>query len=660
MAAPPSDFFEAQSHALRQSRRLIVLFGLAVASMIALVYLAAIVLLGVTVDGAEQAGWLQPELLAVVAGGMLLLIGGGTGVRMAQLRKGGPAVASLLGGREVDPGTQDPGERRLWNVVEEMSIASGTPVPSVFVLDGEPGINAFAAGHSIHDAAVAVTRGAIETLSRDELQGVVAHEFSHILNGDMRLNVRLMGLLFGILLLTVIGRGILHGAAMGGGRRRGRGGGGGQVAIFGIVLVALGFLGVFFGRLMQAAVSRQREFLADAAAVQFTRNPQGLAGALRKIGSHSNGSTVTDHHAQEVGHLFFANGVRGAFSGLFSTHPPLEERIRRIDPTGDGELNAPAPTPAQAMGGAETASRGSTSQGRGGSRAPAPGLAAAGATFPLASAIVAAAGAPRPEHVAYARKLLAELDPELRDALRTPAGALATVGALLLSEDETVRTEQVRQLRDSLGEDAAREAEGLRPHVDALGAAGRLPLLDLALPALRQLPPERRAALRRVVPPLVRADGEVRTFDYALFHVLSRAVPGEEPGRGRRGKADPSALRSEIELLLSAVARAGADEEEDQRTAFERGIALLPIPGPWTFRARRELDLERVDAALSRLEGATPPAVKAFLEAAAEVVRADGRARVEEVEMLRALAEGLDAPMPPVLAEEAEPRNTDS
>lgn len=327
------EFYEAQDRARRKTRLLIFLFTLAVLAIIAIVY---IVVYALTRRGGPGVG-LDLGLLGLVAGGVIVLVGSGSGFRVSQLRRGGPAVAELLGGRRVEPGTSDPGERRLYNVVEEMALASGIPVPAVYVLEDEEGINAFAAGHTPEDAAVAVTRGALETLNRDELQGVIGHEFSHIFNGDMRINVRLMGLLFGLLLLAVVGR-ILLGVRAGGAQRRG---GDGRVALIGLALILVGLIGVFFGRLIQAAISRQREYLADAAAVQFTRNPSGLAGALRKIRDSEEvggpGGRIWNAHAEEANHFFFARGVGGVLAGLFATHPPLEERIRRLEPGGGGE-----------------------------------------------------------------------------------------------------------------------------------------------------------------------------------------------------------------------------------------------------------------------------------------------------------------------------------
>lgn len=337
------DFFEAQDVARRRTRLLVILFVAAVVLIILIIYIVVHYL-----RGPRPGEVIDPVLLAVVAGGVVLLVGTGSGYRTLQLRRGGPAVAELLGGRRISPTTTDPAERRLVNVVEEMAIASHIPVPAIYVLDNEEGINAFAAGHSPTDAAVTVTHGTLQALTRDELQGVIAHEFSHIFNGDMRLNLRLMGLLFGILLLAVLGRILLYtgprGAYRGGTNRRG--GGGGQIVLIGLALLLVGYIGVFFGRLIQAAISRQREYLADAAAVQFTRNPQGIAGALKKIGASLEaggpGAQIANAHAEEANHLFFARGIGGLATRLFASHPPLVERIRRIDPTFDGHFELPA------------------------------------------------------------------------------------------------------------------------------------------------------------------------------------------------------------------------------------------------------------------------------------------------------------------------------
>ena len=324
------DFFERQDKARRNTKLLVFYFTVAVLLLIVAVYVAvALIFTGVELknsSGDTTFNWAQPELFFGTALGTLAVISLGSVFKTMALSRGGRAVAELLDGRLVNPNSTDIHERKLLNVVEEMAIASGVPVPQVYVMDDEAGINAFAAGHSASDAAISVTRGCMTMLTRDELQGVIAHEFSHLLNGDMRLNLRLMGLIFGILCLTVIGRILVQ--------TRGKKN---PLPLLGLALIIIGWIGVLFGRLIQAAVSRQREFLADAAAVQFTRNPGGLAGALKKIGGLGAGSQLQAAHAEEASHFFFANGLKSSFFG-FATHPPLEERIRALDPAFDGKF----------------------------------------------------------------------------------------------------------------------------------------------------------------------------------------------------------------------------------------------------------------------------------------------------------------------------------
>jgi Zn-dependent protease with chaperone function len=674
------DFFDAQDHARKLSRRLVILYALAVAGLVLGVYLVAVVSFGyVRVDGVPQgSGLFQPGLFLAVAAGMGLLIGGGTAFRTAQLRKGGAAVAELLGGRRVDPGSADPREQVLLNVVEEMAIASGVPVPEVFVLENEAGINAFAAGHTLNDAAVAVTRGALESFTRDELQGVMAHEFSHILNGDMRLNVRLMGLLFGILLLTVVGRGILRGGFhVGGGRRSGGRdrGGAGQIALVGIALVVLGYLGVLAGRLIQAAVSRQREYLADAAAVQFTRNPDGIGNALKRIWSSAEGSKLANHHAEEASHLFFARGIGKAMSGLTATHPRLTDRIRRIEPGWNGEVDLPAPRAPRKVGakGADAAGRGGPGRGAGLPGFPAiPGMpggaegggAAAGGQAAILAAILASAGTLGAGQVQVAERLLGAIPDAARRRLRTPEGAIEGVLALLLPKDAEARVRAEEAISRRLGPRSAQGAAALAPLLAGVGAETRLPLLELALPGLRALPGERAAAVRDAVADVIRADARIEAFEYAAYHMVRRNLPAatKEELPSRRGGETPLArLLDESTLALSALAWSGAGASDEGRpgraeAAFRAGAETLAAEagGGTSLDALRlapadAAGLEAVDQALSRLEGAAPAARRDFLVAAGRVVGADGVVELEEAELLRAYAEALGVPIPPGL-----------
>jgi len=644
--APASmDFFGHQERARRMSRRLVLLFGLAVVAIIGCIHAATV---GLLVAMGETDGW-HPELLAVTALGTIAVVGSASLWKVSQLRGGGALVAVQLGGHQVPPETTDAKERMLRNLVEEMAIASGVPVPAVFVLDREPGINAFAAGWSTADAAVAVTRGCLEQLDRDELQGVVAHEFSHIFHGDMRLNLRLMGVLFGILCIAMLGRILLQTAGRtGGGNRRGN-----QalaLVVFGVAMIVIGYLGVFFARLIQAAVSRQREFLADASAVQYTRNPRGIGLALAKIGGF--GGALRSAHAEEASHMMFADGMKRYFGGVLATHPPLRERVARVLPgvklpQQDGAamvdavasavvpaLVAQALAPAQRGVGPGPVGRGLGPLGRGGA-----GIAT--------QSLLQSVGEPTAGHVAAASQWLAELPLELLSAAREPLRAPALVLALLLDADPARRQQQLAPLRErspGLGHEMA--------HLQALlarePAAARLPLLELALPNLRQLAAPAIAQLRSDARALAYADGELSAFEFALLKTLERHLlrPGEQPAR------PPGRPRALIDLpgptaaVLAALARAGAEGDEvAAQAAFAIGKAELPgmMDQAMPTSAR---GLDGLDEAVASLAAVSPFGKRSLLTACARAASADGRLTADEADLLRALAEYWDCPIP--------------
>ncbi len=648
------DFFGHQDLARRKTRQLVGLFALAVAAIVATIY--TLVRLAI----AERGGWVEPGspfFDFTLAGRVTFLTLGiiviGSLFKTFSLRQGGRAIAVALGGRELAPDAAEAGERRLLNVVEEMAIAAGMPVPTVFLLDGEESINAFAAGFSPDEAVIGVTRGAVDQLGRDQLQGVIAHEFSHIVNGDMRLNLRLVGLVHGILVIAMIGYEMLR---WGGRDRRSAL----PFAAGGLTLIAVGGIGVFFARLIKAALSRQREFLADASAVQFTRNPAGLSGALEKIAKGS--SKIGSSHAEEASHFFFAQGL-SSFFAMLSTHPPLSERIRRIDPANDRVVTlAIGPQP----GLAEALVEGFSQLPLSGekplpqmrvdpeqARAPARRDALGGSPRPgqAAAALVAAVGRLEERHVDYARELLARLPEELIAAVREPLAAQAVVLGLLVDRDPEVRRRQSERLaaapKELLG-----EIPRLLPKVLASPPEARLPLLDLAMPALARLSPAQYAAFAKLVEELVQADQRQGLFELALQRALLRHL-------GRR--FDPSAslrppqifalgkLEKEISLLLSAVAHASS---ADPMLSFESGAAQL--------RGLAKLDLallpadycglEAVDPALRRLDELTPRMKKPLLAACAAAVAADRRVSIEEAELLRVIADTLGCPVPPLLA----------
>jgi Zn-dependent protease with chaperone function len=594
------DFFEKQEKARLQTKWLVFYFALAVLGIIAVLHIGFSLLLGQPLDD-----W---EMLGFTAAGVLLSVVIGSLVKIAELSKGGKAVAEMLGGVPVNPSTTDTGERRLLNVVEEMSLASGVPVPQVYVLD-EEAINAFAAGYGTADAAVGVTRGCIERLTRDELQGVIGHEFSHILNGDMRLNIRLMGLLNGILFLALLGGVLMRLALTTRPRSSNDKNAGSIVAALiagGVVLYIVGWIGVFFGKIIKAAVSRQREFLADASAVQYTRNPSGLAGALSKIASHS--SRLEHPKAQEASHMFFGNGMAEAWLGLFATHPPIQQRIAEIAPNFDAQAASPA--------------------------AP-----------PLASAKPSFSG---DAQLAAATSMLAGLPEFSKPALREIHSACALVFALLLSEDESVRESQMAVLQP----DAAlqKEISEMFTNRSQLSSAQKISLVDLAIPVLRGLSPQQYSVFSSRVRQLIEADGQIHLFEYTLQKLLLRhldaAFTGARPQRVQHCSLVP--LLPDTGTLLSAIANADDSDSTSLDAAFQAGVSKLGKSAPAFPLARQSsVNLKDFDKALEDLATASLAIKKTILTACSVAVVHDGVVNDTQFELLRAIADTVDCPIPP-------------
>ncbi len=655
------DFFAAEQRARKRTARLLVLFGFAVAGTVFAGYTATIV--GLRVAGhqarlgspygyrSEDSGaadeedpfW-KPRVFLAVSLCTLAVIGLASLYKWSEYSTGGSAVAEGLGGRRVDPHTTDPHEHQLLNIVEEMAIASGLPVPAVYIMDEEPAINSFSAGLTSSDAVVTVTRGTLQKLSRDELQGVVAHEFSHILNGDMRMNVRVSAIIFGILVIGLAGRATLwslRGARFGSSRGKG---GGGVIAVLaiGLALLVIGYIGYFFGRLIQASVSRQREFLADASAVQFTRNPDGITGALKKIGGYAIGSTLETHRAAEIGHFFFAQAFVSNFGGLWATHPPLPARISAIDPRFDGNYIEPPEV-------VDVSKEPWSKVAHMPAAAPSPppqALAAVGA------ALAAAAGTLTPEGAAGAQAIRAQIPAGLRTAARSPHDAPILLYGLLLDPDEAVRQKQMASVAASPGSDALHALQQLDPALRQLKPAHKLVLLQLAMPALKALPPTALGSFAGTLDDLVQAQGRVSTFDFALQRLVLRALAvNRDPSAAITQIYSFQAVTAEISVVLSALAHASSDDAAAAERAFAEGAAQLKlIQGSLSFLPEAESSLVKLDAALDKLATSSGPIKQRLLMAAAHVVSADGVLLTAAAELLRAVAASLDVPVPPMSA----------
>ena len=642
------DFFARQAATRRQSRWMVFLFVVAVIAIVIaidFVVVATVAVLSVQDDGGLLA---SPDMslsrypMAVLFSTVVVLgtIGISSLVRTASLAAGGGKVAEQLGGTRVGADTTDPLKRRLRNVVEEMAIASGVPVPQVYVLEREAGINAFAAGYSPANAAIAVTRGALANLNRDELQGVIAHEFSHVLNGDMRLSTRLIGLLFGLTVIAMIARTILRLAPRGGGGRKG---GGGILVIFlaAFVVLALGWIGLFFGRLIQAAVSRHRESLADASAVQFTRDPQGLRNALVKIGALGAGSRFADADAEEVAHLLFAEGIGRAFA----THPPLVERIREIDPQFQpAEFDAVRRRmgEARAMAEEEAAREAQPAARRGG---------------PLAGAIVLAPAAvaglvanPGTEHVLEAQLVLESLPESFRRAARQPGQATALFVALAIDAAPEARERQLAFIDQQYGQDHVQAVKAMLPQVDALTAVQRMPALLQVFAALSQLGRAERVELLKCLNGLLVRENRASVFGYALRKLAQVQLQDNlDPRRRAAGYLSAQGARDALQVLFSTLAMQGSEDEGSARQAYEAGMSIL-LPGIHPAYVRLAHWPPKLDQALARIDRLQPAAKNRLVQALAATISHDARMTVAESELLRAICATLHCPLPPLYA----------
>jgi Zn-dependent protease with chaperone function len=651
----PTNFFQRQAQARSSCQKLVVLFTAAVFLIIVALYFAfrliwVIYLLteSFSFDSTKAHhyfGKLQtfsfwdPALFFFIASVVSLFILIASLVKMNTLQEGGGTIAEMLGGRLIPRTSNDPAERQLLNVVEEMAIASGIHVPQVFVLDKEDSINAFAAGLTLNDAAVAVTRGTLEQLSRDELQGVIAHEFSHILNGDTRLNIQLIGIIYGILIIGIIGGQILEHY-----RISAR-----SVILFigGLLLAIIGYAGSFLGRLIQSAVCRQRELLADASAVQFTRNPHGLANALKKIGGYVYSSSIKEVAAKQASHLFFGESHRNElFSDFLATHPPLVQRIRLLDPAFNGKFTQILDSKIIPQAQPKYADQDSIFM----AAAPAPPVATPRITTKPAD-IVNMVGKPDTESFGHSLSLLALIPNQIREVLNTPHGAASVICALLLGNDSREKATQVDALQRAIVlHGNIDEATRLCELIANLPQNIRLPLVELAMPSLRSLTGMEKRNFLMVINALILADNKVTLFEFTIEWMLNKLLSDMEDISSKVSFFSYSAIGLDILIILRALACAGnIGSEEKARLAFAAGVARIPeLAGKKPeFFYEENIAFLKVSNALKQLNYASFKIKQSVIDACAHCAFADKTITVSEAELLRVISLAMNCPLPP-------------
>lgn len=621
------DFFSAQDKARSTTRKLVGLYILAVTALIISVYF--IIIFSFLFAGLSGTASLwYPDIFIGVSLFTLIIISIGTFYRIYQLRSGGSAVARMLGGRKVDSTTKDPDERRLVNVVEEMSIASGIPVPEIYILDKETTINAFAAGYSIRDAAVGVTKGTLSHLTRDELQGVIAHEFSHIFNGDMRINIRLIGILNGILLIHLLGMMIMRSGYYSSFTRGKNNKNTGGIIVFGFLVMGVGYIGFLFGRIIQSAISRQREYLADAAAVQFTRNPDGISGALHKISASFDKPTLNDPHAMEVSHLFFSNSFKSGLDSLFATHPPLQKRIKAIGALPNVRKKTPLDEPNKKR-------KAKNQEGIGDLLRP--------------ELILASIGTISSRDLTEASNILKSIPEHVRAAVYDTQQAQALVYSLLISDDPNVESTQLEVIKTLGGTDMDYNVFHLRPHLRHLKPTWHLPIVELSIPALRKMGGNQYTIFSKVITALIEADKKLSLFEFALQKIVTHHLESEfskivEP------KIIHTSIQSVAESATIILKRIALESDSKTEFAFEAGwehfMKLDSELNKIDFKEKDIYTFQEIDEALETFSHSTGELKRHLLASVLHTISADGEITKNEVEWVRAIAAAIDCPIP--------------
>lgn len=682
------NFFEQQEKALKRSRLLILSYLLCICLIISVIYFTVFFLFsvgsyqdllhqehfgGAQFGGAEFAGfnlW-NTKLFFTVCVLTLGVIALGTVTKVYALSGGGSAVAESLGGVFILPNTTDAYERRLLNIVEEMAIASGLPVPKVYLLP-EDSINAFAAGSSINNAVIGVTRGCMKLLSRDELQGVIAHEFSHILNGDMRLNLRLIGILSGLLILSQIGYWAFRlSSSSKRGYRKNKEGSQVEFAllVLGFVVMLMGYIGVFFSRIIKSAVSRQREFLADASAVQFTRNPLGISGALKKIGNYQYGSNILSENAEEASHLFFSSGF--LFSSLFATHPPLALRIKKIDPSFDGKFKRLQDNEIQKIM-SDNLSESKTNKSNPAINIPGvfiPGMEGLGdvigdslgaikpETLILGEenspqSIIQSIGKTDSEHLEYARLLRDSIPELLINASHEPRDAISLIYSLLLvsSDGDNVLVWE-ESLKNLFSDETIFDINKFLPQLASIPLSYRLPLIELCIPTLSSLSSSQVEHFVANIYKIITLDDKVSLFEYVISKIITNRLQNV-----LRKSASTTFRNLKLEdcqdscvKLFSLIARRGISDDMLQEKAFFRGIELLFPAHFSSLSYYPDLSLKELDEVLETLRCTDFEVRRKILASILEIIYSDNVVTIEQSEIFRAVADTLDIPSPPIM-----------
>lgn len=670
------DFFAHQDRARKLTRWLVFYYVLAVLlvlialNLIFIGVFETIVIPAYVDEDAIQQGRdvaLLAQVIAWVTGIATLVIVGGTGVRLSQVSSmTGGQVAESFGGRQILPGTTNFQEKQLLNIIEEMSIAAGIAVPQVFVLEGEESLNAFAAGWSENEAAVAVTQGSLNYLNRDELQGLIAHEFSHILNGDMKLDMRLVGVVFGLELIFLIGwfifRIILNGSSLRvSNDDDNKKGGGGIIVILLIALAVavIGLIGKTAADIIRAAISRQKEYLADASAVQFTRNPEGIGYTLIKIGVLNNDIPLQSANAAACGHFFFTSIFKSNFwTHLWDSHPPLDKRIQRILPGYNGEIpqrvreeiSNPPGLRVDNQSSAEETNPKSASARRRFVRGLALGTLTGGEQIPPEAAFVkqgVSSESPKPASLLQsagikARSALTEQQYALIDSnLRDIYGVQTIFYALLLDSSEEIRKIQIRLLQQNAPDNLIRETLRRVELVSQLPPEEKIVTAELGIPAIKLMSVNQYNVFKKNIAALTEADKKIDLFEFSLrMMIIGRLDSYFNVNKPYKIISQFNEIANEFAAALGYIAWQGAENSEEAIQAYAAAINAvnLNIPIP----EQKACSLSSFAAALKKLQHANSTIKNQLITALSCCVNYDGKITPREKELIFSIKASLN------------------
>ena len=626
------NFFEHQEQARKKTNQLVILFILGILGVIFTIYFSFILLVYFKSKSTIALGW-EPRLFFPIAILTILTIGCGSLRKISQLRQGGEMVAVELGGRVLEPERNDL-EKRLYHVVAEVAIASGVPVPKIFLLENETGINAFAAGLSTDTAVIGVTKGCLEQLDRDELQGVIAHEFSHILNGDMRLNIQLMGVLHGLLFIYMMGQFLVRSLRY---RSFRNGNLSMLMMIGGFILMICGSVGLLFGRIIQSSISRQREFLADSSAVQFTRNKEGIASALYKIHKSSFQSFVAIPAAEGASHMFFGDAIQKTvkLTNLLDTHPPIPERLRRLGvstrvlakrnrPQRQGVQSSLSRQPADEMADVQGARVGS--QGAMGfSAVERASSAQASQSAVSAKSVLEKIGTVGEQQLSFSQTLVQQIPDSLINEMSTPEGSMGLLFALLIQASGQP-DESTHRAENLLSTQQFQRVQSFLAGLEGYDPKYMLPLVDWVIPALRNQPSAQLDALQSKMLRFRPSTQEMNIRAYALQIILkTRLNAYSNPASETKAVfTTVEQIWTDAITVLSALAIAGQDQSDDQLLVLRDGLSHLGKSNRSLPTAVEPLNWQQLESSLIGLSQAVPKLKQKIVNACTYTALVDG------------------------------------